>query len=157
MVSLNSWHQLSCQCAVAESYIALLVPHQKLARALVDPPEGANCMSISRTLILGPALMFTTGIATLAAQSSTQNTLPRASDTTRAVVHEEVGTIHSITSTELVLWNNVKGTQAETTFTLNSETKTDGEIGTGAHVAVYYKNQNHERVATEIRARGETS
>ena len=114
-------------------------------------------MSISRTLILGAALMFTTGIAALASQSSTQNTSPSASDTTRAAVHEEVGTIRSITSTELVLSHNVKSMHEETTFTLNSETKTDGEIETGAHVAVYYENQNHERVVTEIKAIAEKS
>ena len=51
-------------------------------------------------------------------------------------------------SSELVLLNDK---QKETTFKLDSSTKKEGTINKGAHVTVYYKNQNHERIATEIK------
>jgi hypothetical protein len=114
-------------------------------------------MIIWRTVILGAAFIFTTGLTALAAQSSTKKAMPAGSATTRAMVYQEVGTIRSITSSELVLTHDANGTQEESTFLLNSQTKTDGEIETGAHVSVCYKNQNHERVVTEIKAQGEKS
>jgi predicted RNA-binding protein (virulence factor B family) len=63
-----------------------------------------------------------------------------------------MGTISSLTSSELVLSRSVKGKQEETTFKLESTTKKEGAIDKGAHVAVYYKDQNHERIATEVKA-----
>ena len=109
-------------------------------------------MSISKTLIFGAAFMLMTGGATLAAQTSSQTNSTKSSNTAKAAVHEEMGTVSSLTSSELVLAHTVKGKQEESTFKLDSSTKKEGTIDKGTHVAVYYKDQNHERMATEIKA-----
>jgi len=107
-------------------------------------------MSISRTLIFGAALMLATGGAALAAQTSSQTNSTKSSDTAKATVHQEKGTVSSMTSSELVLSRSVQGKQEQTTFKLDSSTKKEGAIEKGANVAVYYKDQNHERIATQI-------
>jgi hypothetical protein len=93
-----------------------------------------------------------TGAAALAAQTSSQGNAAKSSNTTKTTVHEEMGTVSSLTSSELVLAHTVKGKQEQTTFKLDSSTKKEGTIDKGAHVAVYYKDQNSERIATEIKA-----
>lgn len=105
-------------------------------------------MAISRTSILSAAFMLLGGGTALAAQTSSHNNVKKAEPT----VHEEMGTVSSMTSSELVLSHMVKGKQEETTFKLDSSTKKEGTIDKGAHVAVYYKDQDHERVATEVKA-----
>jgi hypothetical protein len=107
-------------------------------------------MSISRTLIFGAAFMLMMGGAALAAQTSSHNNVTKSTNMAEATVHEEKGTVSSMTSSELVLAHTVNGTQAQTTFKLDSSTKKEGAIDKGAKVAVYYKDQNHERIATQI-------
>ena len=109
-------------------------------------------MNISRTLVLSAAFMLVGGGTALAAQTSSQNNATKSTNMAQATVHEEMGTVSSMTSSELVLSHTVKGKQEETTFKLDSSTKKEGTIDKGAHVAVYYKDQNHERIATEIKA-----
>jgi hypothetical protein len=109
-------------------------------------------MSISRILIFGAALMLTTGTAAFAAEVSSQNSSTKSSNTEKATIHEEMGTVSSLTTSQLVLSHSVKGKQEETTFKLDSSTKKEGMIDKGAQVAIYYKDQNHEHVATEVKA-----
>jgi hypothetical protein len=109
-------------------------------------------MNISRTLILSAAFMLVVGGTALAAQTSSHNDATKNTNTAEATVHEEMGTINSMTSSELVLSHTVAGKEEQTTFRLDSSTKTEGKIDQGAHVAVYYKDQSHERIATEIKA-----
>ena len=106
-------------------------------------------MSISRTLIFG-AFMLMMGGAVLAAQTSSHNSVTKSANMAEATVHEEKGTVSSMTSSELVLAHTVNGKQEQTTFKLDSSTKKEGAIEKGANVAVYYKDQNHERIATQI-------
>ena len=109
-------------------------------------------MTISKTLIFGAALVLTTGAAALAGQTSSRSSSTKSSNTANTTVHEEMGTVRSLSSSELVLSHTVKGKQEETTFKLDSSTKKEGTIDKGAHVAVYYKDQNHERIATDVKA-----
>jgi hypothetical protein len=108
-------------------------------------------MTVSRSLIFGAALMLISGGAALA-QTSSPSSSTKSSDTAKATVHEEMGTVGSLTGSQLVLEHMVKGKQEETTFKLDSSTKKEGAIDKGARVAVYFKDQNHERIATEIKA-----
>jgi hypothetical protein len=96
--------------------------------------------------------MLATGAAALAAQTSSQSSSTKSSNTANTTVHEEMGTVHSLTSSELVLSHTVKGKQEETTYKLDSSTKKEGTIEKGTHVAVYFKDQNHQRIATEVKA-----
>jgi hypothetical protein len=114
-------------------------------------------MSISKSLIFGAAFMLMTGGAALAARTSSQSNSTKSSNTANATVHEETGTVSSLTGSELVLARTVNGKQEETTFKLDSNTKKEGTIDKGAHVAVYYKDQNHERIATEIKVEAKKS
>jgi hypothetical protein len=107
-------------------------------------------MSIWKSLIVTAALLFAGGGVALAAQSSTQSTANKTTTATSAI-HEEVGTVSSISNSELVLSHMVKGKEENTTFKLDTMTKKDGKIDKGAHVAVSYKDENHERVATEVK------
>lgn len=109
-------------------------------------------MSISRTLIFGAAFMLVTSGAALAAQASSQTNSTKSSTQAKAKVHEETGTVSSMTGSELVLSHSVRGKHEETTFKLDPSTKKEGTIDKGARVAVYYRSQNNERVATEIKA-----
>jgi hypothetical protein len=109
-------------------------------------------MNISRTLMLSAAFTLVGGGTALAAQTSSHNNATKSTNMAEATVHEEMGTVSSMTSSELVLSHTVKGKQEETTFKVDSSTKKEGTIDKGAHVAVYYKDQNHERIATEIKA-----
>jgi hypothetical protein len=108
-------------------------------------------MNISRTLILTAAFMLVGGGTALAAQTSSHNNATKSTNMPEATVHEEMGTVSSMTSSELVLSHTVKGKQEETTFKVESSTKKEGKIDQGAHVAVYYRDQNHERIATEVK------
>jgi hypothetical protein len=109
-------------------------------------------MNISRTIILSAAFMLVGGGTALAAQASSHNNATKSTNMAEATVHEEMGIVSSMTSSELVLSRTVKGKQEQTTFKLDSSTKTEGKIDQGTHVAVYYKDQNHERNATEVKA-----
>ena len=136
-------------------YIALRYAEKEEYRSRLGPrPARSKFMSISRTVIVGAALMLITGGAALAAQASSQTTSTKSSNTANATGHEEMGTVSSLTSSELVLLNDK---QKETTFKLDSSTKKEGTINKGAHVTVYYKNQNHERIATEIKVEAKKS
>ena len=42
--------------------------------------------------------------------------------------------------------------QEETTYKMEPSTKREGTIAKGTYVTLYYKDQNHERMATEVKA-----
>jgi hypothetical protein len=109
-------------------------------------------MKISKSLILSAALMFATGGAALAAQTSAQTTTTKTSANANLALHKEMGTVSSLTNSEMVLTHTVKGKQEKTTFKLDANTKKEGAIDKGTHVLVYFKDQNHERIVTEVKA-----
>jgi hypothetical protein len=102
-------------------------------------------MKVSKSLVVGSLLSGTLALAAGgAALASQTSTTPKT--------HEEIGTISSMTNSDLVLSHMVKGKQENTTFKMDSNTKKEGTIDKGAHVAVYFKDENHERLATEVKA-----
>jgi hypothetical protein len=109
-------------------------------------------MSLSKSFILLAAFALVIGTSALAAQTSAQKSSTKTSNTANAAVHEELGTVRSITSSELVLAHDVNGTQEETTYKMEPSTKREGTIAKGTYVTLYYKDQNHERMATEVKA-----
>jgi hypothetical protein len=64
----------------------------------------------------------------------------------------ERGLVASMAANELALDQTWKGKEEKTKFTLNSETKKEGNIAKGDRVVVYYRFENGERIATELRA-----
>jgi hypothetical protein len=108
-------------------------------------------MSISKSRILLAAFALATGNSALAAQTSSQKSPTKDSNTAQAAVHEELGTIRSMTDSELVLTHDVNGVQEDTTFKLEPSTKKEGAVAQGTYVTLYYKDQNHERIVTKLK------
>jgi hypothetical protein len=71
--------------------------------------------------------------------------------------HVAVGTISSIDNNQVVINEKVNGKQQPMTFMLDPSTKKTGNLTTGTKVAIHYKNQNNQKVATSIRERGTKS
>jgi hypothetical protein len=111
-------------------------------------------MKLSKSLMvqsaLSAALLLATGGVALAAQTSKQPSSNATS--TSATTHEEIGTVTSMTNSDLVLSHMHKGKEESTTFKMDANTKKEGTIDKGARVAVYFTDQNHERIATKVKA-----
>lgn len=106
-----------------------------------------------KALIIGTALMFGTGGIVSHAQtpqSSTTNTTKNTSTTT-ITVHHEMGTVDSITNSELVLTHEYKGKTENTKFMMDANTKKDGTINKGDRVEVFYHAQNKQRILSEVK------
>ena len=71
--------------------------------------------------------------------------------------HVAVGTVSSIDNSQVVINEKVKGKEKPRTFMLEPSTKTLGNVTTGSKVAIHYKKENHQMVATSIRERGTKS
>jgi hypothetical protein len=111
-------------------------------------------MKCMRFLTLAGALVLTAAIATAAQTSGTSSSRPATQSSTQGkdVVHHEMGTVSSLTGTELVLAHKWRGREEKTKFTLDSNTKKDGTISQGEEVTVYFHHEKGERIATEIKA-----
>lgn len=109
-------------------------------------------MHFSKSLILVAAFILGTGGVAFATQAASHSTSAKGTSTAGPKAHEEMGTISSLNSSQLVLSHTVKDKQEETTFKMDSSTKKEGTVEQGSRVAVFYKDQNHERIATEIKA-----
>jgi ABC-type enterochelin transport system substrate-binding protein len=109
-------------------------------------------MSISKSTILLAAFALATGASAFAAQTSSQKSSAQNSNAAQVAVHEELGTVKSMTDSELVLTHDVNGIQEDTAFKLDPSTKKEGAIAEGVYVTLYYKTQNKERIATEVKA-----
>jgi predicted RNA-binding protein (virulence factor B family) len=111
-------------------------------------------MKCLRFLALAGALILTAAIATAAQTSATSNSkqATQSSPQAKAVVHHEMGTVSSLTGTELMLAHKWRGKEEKTKFTLDSNTKKEGSITQGQEVTVYFHHEKGERIATEIKA-----
>jgi hypothetical protein len=114
-----------------------------------------------KALIVAAALALGTSGFALAARTNTPastnsktatSTAKTATSTAKTVTHHEMGTIDSITDSDLVLTHKYNGKVENTKFVVNADTKKDGTIDKGSEATVYYKFSNHQRVATEIKA-----
>jgi len=105
----------------------------------------AKLFSFLAVLILGCA----------AAASAARTTTPTKTDAkksaTNMTAHHMMGTVASITDSDLVLEHEWKGKKEETKFALDANTKKEGDIAKGCHATVTYEMQNKERKATEVK------
>jgi hypothetical protein len=110
-------------------------------------------MSFSRSVVVAAAVLLIGGV-TLAAPAAKKQTsaTSTSTNTMKMSVHHELGVVDSITSSDLTLSHTYKGKTENVTFKLDPSTKQVGTIDKGAHVEVYYKNENGEHVATEVKA-----
>jgi len=112
-------------------------------------------MESGKWLALVAMLLFAAGGVVASQTSGTSQTKAKESATTSktaTTVHHEMGTVSSVTSNELVLDHTWKGKAEKTKFTLDSDTKEEGNVAQDDHVTVYYHMEKGERVATELKA-----
>jgi hypothetical protein len=103
--------------------------------------------------MVGAAFALASGVVTLATDThSATKTTKNSTSNAQATIHSEVGTVDSMTNSDLVLAHNYKGKTHDVNFVLNSNTKKDGTITKGERVRVYFKNQNNQHIATEVKA-----
>lgn len=102
-------------------------------------------------------LMCGSAVAAQTAQSKdTKATTPTttSSDTkteAKTVLHHEMGTIDSVTDSNLVLDHTYRGKMEKTTFVLDSSTKKVGDLEKGDKATVYYHLAKKDRIATEVK------
>jgi len=112
-------------------------------------------MKIDKTLVLTFALLLIGGTAFAAGTAGTneakQATQSASQQTPKPTIHHRIGTVASVTGSELVLEHTYKGKEEKTKFVLNTDTKKEGNIEQGSHATVYYHFENKERVATEVK------
>jgi hypothetical protein len=105
-------------------------------------------------ILLAAALLLCGGGATLAARSTSP---ARAADNAttpdkaKPTIYHRMGTISSVTGSDLVLERRWKGKEENTTFVINSDTKKEGTLDKGAKATVYYRMDNKQRIATEVK------
>lgn len=107
-------------------------------------------MSFSRILTAAAAVLLMGGIAFASPAPKQTNHLNSSSAVMKT--HHESGVIQSITDTDLTLTHTYKGKTENLAFKIDTNTKKIGNVDTGSRVEVYYKNENGDHVATEIKA-----
>lgn len=121
---------------------------------------------ISSKAVLITALLLGAGAAaqtakTPAQSSAAKSTTTQSTTTTPSsaepATHHEIGTVSSVTGSELVLSREFKGKTVTTTFMLNSGTKKDGTINRGERVEVSYHNRDNQHLATEVKPETKSS
>jgi len=114
-------------------------------------------MNKGKMLALAIALMVTPGLVAVASQSSPTNSAKQAPQTdthaqVKMTLHHETGKIDSLAAGQMVLDHTWRGKETKTTFTLDSNTKKEGNVEKGDRVMVYYHFHNGHRIATELKA-----
>lgn len=111
-------------------------------------------MQFSRTLvaIAGGLLMAGVTLAAPTAKQTASAASSSGSSVTKTKVHHAFGVVDSITDADLTVIHTYKGKKQDLAFKLDSSTKKVGTIDKGSHVEVYYKLENGDNVATEIKA-----
>ncbi|HTU36219.1 MAG TPA: hypothetical protein VMF66_20640 [Candidatus Acidoferrum sp.] len=109
-------------------------------------------MSFSRTFIAAAAVLLMGGVAFAAPTATKQATDANAnSSMTKSPTHHEWGVVQSMTDTDLTLTHMYKGKTETSTFKLDPNTKKMGTIDQGSRVEVFYKNENGDHIATEVK------
>ena len=109
-------------------------------------------MTKKTLFVLSVGLMVAVGLGMAGPANSNQQSESNNHPTTNATVHHERGKVSSLAANELVLEHSWKGKEEKTKFTLESDTKKDGDIKDGDRVVVYYHFEKGQRIATELRA-----
>ncbi|HUL14707.1 MAG TPA: hypothetical protein VLV88_01825 [Terriglobales bacterium] len=110
----------------------------------------AKFVSFLAVLILGCATLVSAASTTAPAKAKSTST-SKSTAAAKTTVHHIMGTVSSVTDSDLVVEHEWKGKKEETKFALDSNTKKDGDITKGCHVTVTYELQNHQRTATEVK------
>jgi outer membrane biogenesis lipoprotein LolB len=105
-------------------------------------------------ILLAAALLIGAEGATIAARTTSPSSATTQTTTqqkAKPAVYHRMGTIASLTDSDLVLEHKWKGKEENTKFVLNSDTKKEGELNKGEMATVYYHMDNKQRIATEVK------
>lgn len=103
-------------------------------------------------IILAAALLLCGEGAMIAAQTPKKaDSKTSTNEKAKPTIYHRMGTISSVSGSDLVLEHKYKGKEEETKFVLNSDTKKEGSLDKGEKATVYYHMDNKERVATEVK------
>lgn len=90
------------------------------------------------------------------AQASAKATAAKEHKAKAEVTRQASGTITSTDANTLVLSHKVNGKEQQTTFTLNDQTRKQGELRSGEKATVHYKVEGDQNIATMVKAKGGT-
>ncbi|HKW55721.1 MAG TPA: hypothetical protein VJN42_00055 [Candidatus Acidoferrum sp.] len=104
-------------------------------------------------ILLAAALLFCGEGAMIAAQTTPKKADSKTNTQEKAkpATYHRMGTISSVSGSDLVLQRKYKGKEETTKFVLNSDTKKEGSLDKGEMATVFYHMDKKERVATEVR------
>jgi hypothetical protein len=111
-------------------------------------------MKIRYFVMFAAALLLCGEGATLAARATSPKSATSKTTTkekAKPAVYHRMGTISSVTDSDLVLEHKWKGKEENTKFVLNSDTKKEGTLDKGVMATVYYHMDNKQRIATEVK------
>jgi hypothetical protein len=111
-------------------------------------PIGGNLEMRYRNAL---ALVLTTLLVLATAIASETKAKSQATAAKTMKTHVASGKITSLTDDGLVLSRKVKGKAEETTFVLTSSTQREGNLENGAKVAVHYKTEGGQNIATSVK------
>ncbi|HTQ59369.1 MAG TPA: hypothetical protein VMI32_04045 [Candidatus Solibacter sp.] len=110
-------------------------------------------MKIKYVVMLTAALLLCGGGTTLSARTTSPKTTTPKTTTEKAkpAVYHRMGTISSVSDSDLVLEHKWKGKEESTKFVLNTDTKKEGTLNKGEMATVYYHMDKKQRIATEVK------
>ena len=108
-------------------------------------------MKITKLYTFLAVLILGCAAVSAARTAPTKSDTKKPTATTKMSVHHMMGTVTSVSDSELVLEHKWKGKEEQTKFVLDSSTKKEGDIAKGSQVAVTYEMENHERKATGVK------
>ncbi len=107
-------------------------------------------MRIGKLLSLAAAVVLSAGMAMAATPTTTSTKTNTSSTATSMTTHHAMGTISSVSSSNLVLSRKMNGKTQNESFVVNSSTKEKGTPAKGDRATVYYHVSNSQNVATSI-------
>jgi hypothetical protein len=110
-------------------------------------------MKFAKMLTFLAGLILATAVTCAARATSPTKTTPtkKSATSSQLTVHHMMGTISSVSDSDLVLSHKWKGKSEETKFALDSQTKKEGTLAKGSEATVAYHFQNHQRMATDVK------
>jgi len=110
-------------------------------------------MKIKYVVMFTAALLLCGGGTTLSARTTSPKTTTPKTTTEKAklTVYHRMGTISSVSDSDLVLEHKWKGKEESTKFVLNTDTKKEGTLNKGEMATVYYHMDKKQRIATEVK------
>jgi hypothetical protein len=113
-------------------------------------------MKYRKLVMLMSVLVMATGVP-VAGQAkeksgAKQSSKPAVEAKANVTVHRQMGTIASLAVNEMTLDRTWMGKEEKTKFTLEPDTKKEGNVQQGDHVIVYYHLEKGQRIATDLKA-----